>query len=187
MDILKHIALVGLAAVGKTTLGRMVARELALPFADVDFLMENMIGKSLDEILKESGDAKLNGLLWAAYCEILRRQDPLIIAVSPRLLSHHSFWTLTKSHAISIHIRSTPLKLLRRELAVKQNKKEFEIILTENMKREYYWYYWWRLNHCRKADHEVRLTGNPNEDAEILISTIQQNYARNRHSADIES
>jgi shikimate kinase len=161
------------AAVGKTTLGRRLAQELGYPFADVDLTTVHETGKSIETLLAEVGGSGLNALLWQAYKKMLEARDRTIIVVSPRLLNRPSFWSLTRQHAMTIHVRSTPLKVLRRELAAEQAVPENEVVITKKMKTRHYRYYWWRLRHCQNADYEIRISGCLEKDVTELMAFLQ--------------
>jgi len=53
----RSIALVGLMGAGKTSVGRRLARRLALPFADADAEIEAAAGLSIAEIFERFGEA----------------------------------------------------------------------------------------------------------------------------------
>ncbi|MEO7040625.1 MAG: shikimate kinase [Gemmatimonadaceae bacterium] len=53
----KHIVLVGLPGVGKTTVGRAVANRLGREFFDLDTLIEHSFGKSISQIFRDHGEA----------------------------------------------------------------------------------------------------------------------------------
>ena len=48
--------LVGMPGVGKSTVGKLLAKELGVPFADSDDLVEKHAGKKIPEIFAESGE-----------------------------------------------------------------------------------------------------------------------------------
>lgn len=53
----KHLILIGLPGSGKTTVGRLTAQRLALPFADCDTLMEAETEMAIPTIFAEKGEA----------------------------------------------------------------------------------------------------------------------------------
>lgn len=53
----RHIILVGPMGSGKTTIGRLLAEELALPFKDIDHLVEEKTGASVSWIFDKEGEA----------------------------------------------------------------------------------------------------------------------------------
>ena len=56
MDNIRHLLLIGYRATGKTTLARLVAENLNLPWYDSDVLIENRFGKSIARIFAEDGE-----------------------------------------------------------------------------------------------------------------------------------
>jgi shikimate kinase len=57
IQITRPIVLVGLMGVGKTTIGRRLARRLDLPFVDADHEIETAAGMSVSEIFAKFGEA----------------------------------------------------------------------------------------------------------------------------------
>ena len=52
----KPVVLIGLMGAGKTSVGRFLARRLALPFADADLEIEKAAGMSVSEIFEKHGE-----------------------------------------------------------------------------------------------------------------------------------
>ena len=52
----RHLALVGFMGAGKTTIGRIVAQRLAIPFFDLDTEIETASGKTVRAIFEEEGE-----------------------------------------------------------------------------------------------------------------------------------
>ena len=57
-----NLYLVGFMGTGKSTVGRMVARQLGLPFLDSDAEIERMQGRSISRIFAEDGEAHFRAL-----------------------------------------------------------------------------------------------------------------------------
>ena len=55
-DPRRHIVLVGLMGVGKSTVGRRLAKELQRPFADVDEQIELQVGVTIPGVFREQGE-----------------------------------------------------------------------------------------------------------------------------------
>jgi shikimate kinase len=56
------IALIGFMGSGKTTVGRLLAAELRMPFADADELIETQAGKPIARIFAEDGEGAFRAL-----------------------------------------------------------------------------------------------------------------------------
>jgi len=57
-----HVVLTGFMAVGKTAVGRRLARRLGRPFVDTDLLIEERAGSSIAEIFAEHGEEYFRNL-----------------------------------------------------------------------------------------------------------------------------
>jgi len=53
---MKRIILIGYMGSGKTTVGRALAKELGLPFYDLDWYIENRMRKKVSQIFAEQGE-----------------------------------------------------------------------------------------------------------------------------------
>jgi shikimate kinase/3-dehydroquinate synthase len=73
------IAFVGFMGAGKSTVGRAVARELGLPFADADDLVAERAGKTIPRVFGEDGEARFRELEEAAVLEALGRGGVLAL------------------------------------------------------------------------------------------------------------
>ena len=54
--------MVGLPGSGKTTVGRQLARRLAIPFVDSDHAIENRLGCSVREYFEREGEARFRDI-----------------------------------------------------------------------------------------------------------------------------
>lgn len=76
----RHVVLVGLPGVGKSTVGRRLAKELGRPFADVDEQIELAAGATVPVIFAEQGEAAFRRTEAAVLSDLLGRPSPLVIA-----------------------------------------------------------------------------------------------------------
>jgi shikimate kinase len=166
----RHIVLVGVASVGKTTMGREASERLGLPFADnEEEALEAAGGTDIDAMLRKHGDKGWNRVLFAVYQSLLILKERHIIAASPRLYDRRGFWTGTSKKAVSIHLVSSPLEVLMRDL----KSQGIDTKITAAMKKDYLWYYEWRFEHCRKADLELHLKASLHQDVDSLCDLIK--------------
>ncbi len=76
----RHIVLVGLPGVGKSTVGRRLAKELGRPFADVDEQIELRAGATVPAIFRHQGEAAFRRAEAAVLADLVGRVSPLVIA-----------------------------------------------------------------------------------------------------------
>jgi shikimate kinase len=75
-----HIILVGLPGAGKTTVGRLAASELAVPFVDVDAHIEKETGMSVAMIFAELGEAGFRRMETGAVLRLVEETDRSVLA-----------------------------------------------------------------------------------------------------------
>ncbi len=72
-----HVVLVGAPGSGKSTVGRLLADRLGLPFRDVDAEIEGRVGKPVSEIFADDGEAVFRALEESTTAELLRQPGVL--------------------------------------------------------------------------------------------------------------
>ena len=76
----RHVVLVGLMGVGKTTVGRRLAKELSRPFADVDEQVELRAGRVIPEIFRHDGEDAFRRAEAEVLADLVARPRPLVLA-----------------------------------------------------------------------------------------------------------
>lgn len=69
---------VGMPGSGKTTVGRIVAHSLTIPFADSDHLIEEQTGRSIPDIFAEDGEAGFRQIEAAVIADALVSFDGVL-------------------------------------------------------------------------------------------------------------
>lgn len=70
--------LIGTMGAGKTTVGKLVAAELGVAFADSDHLVEDRVGKSVQDIFVDEGEAAFRAEERAAVAWALENHDGVL-------------------------------------------------------------------------------------------------------------
>ncbi len=73
-----HIFLYGPVGAGKSTVGKVLARDLHLPFLDVDDVIEVIAGRTIYQIMMEQGETACRDLETAALKQIINEQESVI-------------------------------------------------------------------------------------------------------------
>ncbi|MEO6708046.1 MAG: shikimate kinase [Planctomycetota bacterium] len=116
------IVLVGLRGVGKTTVGRLLARELALEFIDLDEEIarramsrgEAEVGSSAGDLLERCGLAEFRALETAALEALLDPPRPIVVAAGGGVVEADSNRGLLRRRALCLWLRDTPEVLASR-------------------------------------------------------------------------
>ena len=74
----KNLVLIGMPGSGKSTLGRMVAKELSVPFVDTDALITEKTGKTAAEIIETEGESAFRDIESAVVREVSSKQGVVI-------------------------------------------------------------------------------------------------------------
>ena len=80
MVLSRSLVLSGFMATGKSTVGKIVARELGVPFVDTDKLLEAETGISTGELFAKEGEARFRDREAALIPPLLRDVTPRVIA-----------------------------------------------------------------------------------------------------------
>lgn len=101
----RTIALVGLMGVGKSTVGRRLARRLGLPFADGDIEIEAAAGMTVSDIFARLGEAEFR----AGEVRVLKRllHGPrMVLATGGGAVLNEETRAMLKARAVTVWMRA---------------------------------------------------------------------------------
>jgi shikimate kinase len=78
----RHLVLVGLMGVGKTTVGEVIARRLGRELVDSDLRIEALTGRTVKQILDADGVAEMRRVEAEALFDALADDEPRVIAAA---------------------------------------------------------------------------------------------------------
>lgn len=78
----RHVVLVGMMGVGKSTVGRALAAELHRPLFDSDEMIEAEVGRTVREIFVADGEAAFRALETETLLRALAEPEPSVIAAA---------------------------------------------------------------------------------------------------------
>ncbi|HZI99430.1 MAG TPA: shikimate kinase [Gemmatimonadaceae bacterium] len=110
-----NIILVGLSGSGKTSIGRVVARELHWPFIDFDTEIEHREHATVQEIFERYGEPRFRELEQELTRELVTRNGMIMSAGGGWVLNREAVALLRQTGRI-IYLRASP-ELLARRLA----------------------------------------------------------------------
>jgi len=112
-----RIALIGLRGAGKSTLGRMLAADLAVPFVEVDRVIERMPGCEVSEIHSLYGNAAYRRYEARALEDTVGSFADVVIATGGGVVSEPATFELLLTHCFTIWLRASPEDHMQRVVA----------------------------------------------------------------------
>jgi XRE family transcriptional regulator, aerobic/anaerobic benzoate catabolism transcriptional regulator len=113
----RRIALIGLRGGGKSTLGRLLAGKLGVPFIELDGEIERRSGASLSEIFEMFGQETFRRAEHEALEDVLRRHRAFVMATSGSIVTDPGTLELLLSSCFTVWVRAEPDDHMRRVIA----------------------------------------------------------------------
>jgi XRE family aerobic/anaerobic benzoate catabolism transcriptional regulator len=113
----RRIALIGLRGGGKSTLGRLLAARLDVPFIELDREIEKRSGASLNEIFDMFGQETFRRAEREALDDVLRRYQKFVIATSGSIVTEPSTMEILLSSCFTVWVRAEPDEHMKRVVA----------------------------------------------------------------------
>ena len=147
-----HVVLIGLMGTGKSTVGRVLAKELDRDFVDTDAAIERDAQKDIARIFNEDGEDHFRLLEIAKLAELLGEKRPLVISTGGGILESEKCRTLLaekKSEgalviwlqaSIGVMLERTARSQSRPLLAQAKGKGAREDVLKSLVARRNPWY-----------------------------------------------
>jgi XRE family aerobic/anaerobic benzoate catabolism transcriptional regulator len=107
-DPARILALVGTRGAGKSTLGPLVAERLGWPFVEMDDLIVETSGLTLDQLFELHGEPYYRRLEHETLQRILARGGPLVLAAAGGVVNEPGSWDLLRRRATVVWLRARP-------------------------------------------------------------------------------
>jgi XRE family aerobic/anaerobic benzoate catabolism transcriptional regulator len=109
-----RIALIGLRGGGKSTIGRLLAAELDVPFVELDREIERESGMALTELFEMFGQATFRRMERAALEATLEKNPRFVLATGGGLVTEASTFELLLTSCMTIWVRAEPDEHMKR-------------------------------------------------------------------------
>ena len=113
----QRIALIGLRGAGKSSLGRMLAASMDVPFIELSQQVEMLAGCSIAEIHALYGQAAYRRYEQRALEEVIRQHPQVVIATPGGIVSEPATFNLLLSHCYTVWLKASPEDHMSRVLA----------------------------------------------------------------------
>jgi len=113
----QRIALVGLRGAGKSTLGRLLADDIGVPFVELNREIERVAGYGLTEIHNLLGPAAYRRYERRALEETVQRYPEAVIATPGGIVSDPATFNLLLAHCFTVWLTAAPTDHMQRVVA----------------------------------------------------------------------
>jgi XRE family aerobic/anaerobic benzoate catabolism transcriptional regulator len=113
----KRIALVGLRGAGKSTLGRALAGELAVPFVELNNAIEAEAGMSLNEVFSLYGQPGFRRLERRCLDKFITEHENAVITVGGGIVSEAETFNLLLMNCYTVWVKASPEEHMSRVVA----------------------------------------------------------------------
>lgn len=166
-----NLYLIGMMGAGKTTIGRILAKELGYRFFDTDAVIEQLAGKSIREIFAESGEETFRQLETQVLAE-LSAYKQLAIATGGGIILRRENWGCLH-HGIVVWL-DVPLEVLHSRL---QRDTSRPLLQNTNLLDELQTIFSQRQALYAQADVQITVTATQTAN-QVAASVLQALPAR---------
>jgi shikimate kinase len=110
----RHLVLVGMMGVGKSSVGRRLALRLGRPFVDTDRIVEERAGRTVAEIFADQGEPAFRALESQAVQQVLGSRDWAVVAFGGGAVLDPANRELAREAALVVWLQAPARELARR-------------------------------------------------------------------------
>ena len=132
----KNLLLTGMMGVGKSTVGKKLAKKLKLKFIDIDQIIEKKEKRTIKEIFENKGEGYFRKIEKKISLEELKKNN-LVIALGGGAFINNSIRKKVKNSSISFWLDLSLKSILRRLKNVKKRPLLNQDSLEETMNKIY--------------------------------------------------
>jgi XRE family aerobic/anaerobic benzoate catabolism transcriptional regulator len=172
-DRAQRVALVGLRGAGKSTLGRMLAAGLGVPFIELNRLVEQDYGARIPDLIEMAGIATFRRYERAALERAIAEHSAAVIATAGGIVASPETYTLLLHRTHTIWIKAPPEQHMARVMAqgdfrpMAQNPEAMSdlIAILEARRADY-----------ARAEAELDTAGDAAEESLAKLMRIARRY-----------
>ena len=168
--MLKNLALTGMMGVGKSTIGKILAKKLSYNFVDVDKLIETKEGSSINLIFKNKSEGYFRKIEKDITLSELKKNNS-VVSLGGGAFLNSSIRKSVKKLSISFWLDLPTDELIKRLKKSKQRPLLFEKNTAETVKKIYFN----RKKIYNEADHRIKCKSlGSKEIAKIIINLYEK-------------
>ena len=113
----KRIALIGLRGAGKSTLGKLLAKELNAPFIELDGEVERETGLPLNEIFSLYGQAGYRRIERRCLERVIEKHERAVVSVGGGIVAEEDGFKLLLGNCFTVWLKAAPEEHMARVVA----------------------------------------------------------------------
>ena len=121
-----NIALTGFMGVGKTAVGKALAKKLDKRFVELDSLIEQKAGKSIPDIFQQDGEVAFRELEIEVTKEVSREKN-LVIACGGGIVLNKINIDRLRKESIIVYLTASPRVILKRASSEERQRPLLEV------------------------------------------------------------
>ena len=172
-EVNKSLTLTGLMGVGKSTLGKNLAKKLKFKFIDVDKLIEIREGTSINSIFKNKGESYFRKLECEVTLQVLKKNNT-VISLGGGAFLNKSIRENVKKKSISFWLDVNADELIERLKRSKKRPLLYKKDLNDKIKKLYFE----RKKIYNEADYRVKCSSLKSHE---IIDKLLKLYDNSRN------
>lgn len=108
------IFLIGMMGVGKTTIGKSLAKHLSLDFVDLDRFIERMYGQSIETLFEKYGEKGFRQKEREALLKVIQERESIVVATGGGTPCFFNNMALMKRAGCVIWLDASPQSIFKR-------------------------------------------------------------------------
>ncbi|MFC4222086.1 shikimate kinase [Flagellimonas marina] len=167
-----RVVLVGYMASGKSSVGKLLARELGFQFLDLDEYIEEQQKKSIKTIFSEKGEIFFRKLEHEMLSEVLDKYQDLVLSTGGGTPCYgNNMETILQKSDHSIYLQLSIPALVERIKGEKENRPLVKNIKNEDLPEFIGKHLFERSQYYVEAKHVLECDG---KDLETVVSEVKQ-------------
>lgn len=168
-----NISLIGMMGCGKTTIGKLIAKDLSFSFVDTDSLIVEKENRSINEIFENSGEEYFREIETSILKEVLNNQNQ-IISTGGGIIKKDENIKLLKEKSIVIYIEADVQTLYKRV----KNNNERPLLNVDNIQEKITTLLKEREEQYKQAHYKIQTTNKEPSKIKNEIIGIINEYSR---------
>ena len=165
------LSLTGMMGAGKTSIGKILAEKINIPFYDSDQLIVDKLDLEIVDIFRNHGEDYFRKIESEILHIALHQEDNIVLSVGGGTPCFHANMDMIKNHSLSFYL-DYPAKLLasrlekgkhKRPLIKDFNPEELRLFIETTLEK--------RNRYYNKADYRVKNFNNPIDE---ILNYIQK-------------